>query len=58
MTLPSEPHVSDRKRQKTLHATAGQSNGPQKPSSLAQFDTALLIKDMDLHRDSGGLSGA
>ena len=56
MTLPSEPHVSDRKHQKTLHATAGHSSGPQKPSSLAQFDTALLIEDVDLH-DSGGLSG-
>jgi hypothetical protein len=58
ITLPSEPHISDRKRQKTLHATAGHSNGPRKPPSPAQFDTALLIEDLDLHCNSGGLSGA
>jgi hypothetical protein len=58
ITLPSEPHISYRKCQKTLHATAGHSNGPRKPPSPAQFDTVLLIEDLDLHHNSGGLSGA
>jgi hypothetical protein len=56
--LSSESHISDCKHQKTLHATAGHSNGPQKPPSPAQFDTVLLIEDVDLHHNSGGLSGA
>ena len=55
--LPSKPHVSDRKRQKTIHATPGHSNGPRKQPSPAHFDTALVIEDEDLHREEGGLNG-
>jgi len=55
--LPSKPHVNDRKRQKTIHATPEHSNGPRKQPSSAHFDTALVIKDEYLHRDEGGLHG-
>ena len=57
ITLPPRPHVSENKRQKTIHATAGHSNGPRKLPSPAQFDTALLIEDPKLHHANGGLSG-
>jgi hypothetical protein len=57
VTLPPRLHISDHKRQKTIHATAGYSNGPRKPPSPAQFDTVLLIEDLDLYRAEGGLSG-
>ena len=53
----SQPHVSDRKRQKTIHATPEHSNGPRKRPSPARFDTALIIEDDDLHRKQGGLNG-
>lgn len=55
--LNSRPHVSDLKRQKAIRATPEHSNGPRKPLSPAQFDTALVIEDASLHRDSGGLHG-
>ncbi|KAI0279323.1 hypothetical protein BGY98DRAFT_1089274 [Russula aff. rugulosa BPL654] len=56
IVLPSRPHISDRKRQKTIHATPEHSNGPRKQASPARFDTALVIEDTDLYRE-GGLRG-
>ena len=57
VTLPSKLHVSDRKRQNAIHATAERDNGPRRPPSYACFDTALIIEDENLHRDKGGLNG-
>jgi hypothetical protein len=47
--LCPKPHVSDRKRHKTIHATPEHSNGPRKQPSPAHFDTALIIENLDLH---------
>ena len=55
--LPSRPHISDRKCQKTIHAISERSNGPRKQMSSARFDTALVIENADLHREKGGLHG-
>src|SRR6202040_2926541 len=55
--LPSQPHVSDRKRQQTIHATPDHNKGPRKRLSPARFDTALIIEDADLYREEGGLHG-
>jgi hypothetical protein len=54
-----QAHVSDLKRQNTIHATPKQSNGAdsRKQTSPARFDTALVIEDGDLHHERGGLSG-
>ena len=39
----SQPHISDRKHQKTIHVTPEHSNGPRKRPSPARFDTALIM---------------
>ena len=56
-TLPSRSHISDRKRQKTIHAIPEHSNGPRKQLSSARFDTTLVIENDDHHREKGRLHG-
>lgn len=57
LTLPSQPHISNRKHQKTIHATPKHNNGPRKQPSPACFNTALVIKNANLYHEDSGLCG-
>ena len=54
--LPSKPHVSNTKRLISVRATAKCSNGPQKPPTLARFDTVVVIEDEEVYKE-GQIAG-
>ena len=54
--LPSKPHISDTKHLISVRATAKHSNGLQKPSTLACFDTVVVVEDEEVYEE-GQIAG-
>jgi hypothetical protein len=59
--LPSVPHISDQNRLNKLRACCALSScsppNPREPDTPAHFDTALIVENLPLHLEAGGLSG-
>jgi hypothetical protein len=56
--LPSVPHISDQDRLNKLRACCAiRSPDPRLSDTPAHFDTALVIDDLGLHQEMGGLNG-
>jgi hypothetical protein len=56
--VPSVPHISDHNRLNKLRACCAlSSSNPRELDTPAHFDTALVVEDLPLHLEVGGLNG-